>query len=205
MKKLTHHEHDKEQERRIRAAGVPIASESKMSEMPELLIRQRFDAYESTVFDTTGGAGLILPLTITSNMPIFVLSGVDIRLDSWPDFWFRPLEENASGEWPHYQFYGQSGRKFDREDCLNRFLPRQKEFRRSQVVCGLLLGLSLEPMPGNIGQCEPLRGTIKIYDQFEHEHSAAISLRADRMTARVVKPNPKRRRLFDCPDPESSK
>ena len=76
---------------RVQAAGVPVAIESSKDEASSLLIRQDFDAYESVIFNLNGGTGLILPIKITVDMPLFVFSGVDIRLSRWPDAWFRPL------------------------------------------------------------------------------------------------------------------
>jgi hypothetical protein len=186
-------------ERRIRAARIPIAPKIEKGEEPELLIRQDSDAYESTVFDATGGAGLILPLKIVPNIPVFVLSGFDIFLERWPNAWFRLLEQNGGDNWPHYNFHGRQELKFDRSQTMNHAVEGRKEFRRGHVVRGLLLGLSFNPIPDDICRGEILRGSIKILDQFEHAHSAPISLRVDREAERAFKPT-RRRRLFDRPD-----
>ena len=200
MKKLTPQEYKKDQElvRRIRAAGIPIIPETGSEEW--LSIRQDFEAYESTVFDIAGGTGLILPLEIVPHMPVFVFSGFDIRLERWSDGLFRPLEENCRGTWPNYEFSGLSDRKFHRSESVNRFIADRKEFRRGQPVHGKLLGSCSELMPYAIFRGSLLHGSIKIFDQFENEHSATISLRVHREDIRVPKPNPLRRRLFTRPD-----
>jgi hypothetical protein len=190
MKKVGLREREKGQEleRRIRAAGIPIVTEAK-EEAPELLIRQDFGAYESTVFDLAGAAGLILPLQITVNVPIFVLAGVAISLDRYPNLWFRPLDENPRDEWPHYAFYGRSELKFDRSETINRFVAAPREFRRGQVLRGLLLALSNDPLPEEIAFGETLRGALTIYDQFECKHVAKFALQADRSAVRNLKAN----------------
>lgn len=201
-KELTPREREKDRElvRRIQAAGIPIIVETGKDEVPDLLIRQDFDAYESMVFDVNGGAGLILPLRVTPNIPIFAFSGVDISVPRWANVWFRPLEDNHSREWPHYQFHGRSELKFDRRETINRFIFQQKQFRRGQAFHGLLLAFSYDPMPDELVRGEILRGSIKILDQFERGHSANISLRVDREAGQS---EPERRRQGLSARPES--
>jgi hypothetical protein len=201
MQKLTRRERDKEKELagRIQAAGIPLVVEPNKNEEPEILIRQDVEAYESTVFDVNGGAGLILPIRITPNVPVFELSGIDISLARWPNVWFRPLEENYGGEWPHYSFYGRSELNFDRRETINRVIEKPTEFRRGHTLHGLFLAFSSEPMPDEIVRGAVLHGSIKILDQFDHGHSAKITLRAHREAIRVPKLNPLRRKLFAHP------
>ena len=182
MKKSTSHETEKDRElaRRIRAAGIPILAESNKDEAPALLIRQDINAYESMVFDIDGGAGLILSLNIIPNIPVFVFSGVYIRVARWPSARFQPLEENYRGEWPHYDFYGRSELKFHRSETINRFLVDQKEVRRGCPMHGLLLAVSNDPLADDIARGEVLHGSIEVFDQFEQGHSAKIFLRVDR-------------------------
>ena len=136
------------------------------------------------VFDLNGGTGLILPLEIVPTIPAV---------------WFRALEENAGGEWPHYSFYGRLELKFHRSETINRLIAEHSKVRRGHPVQGLLLAYSYDPMPKNIID-EVLHGSIKILDQFECGHVAKISLRAYRQAEPVFKPNPFRRRLFSRPD-----
>jgi hypothetical protein len=196
-------EEDNELARRIQAAGVPIAIDAKEDELPELLIRQDIEgAYESALFDIGPCAGLTLPLRVTPGMPLFVFSGFDVRLDRWPQAWFRPLEENARNEWPHYQFFNERPwLKFDRSEVINRFMTERKQFHRGQPFQGLLLAFSYDPIPDDIILGELLRGSIAIQDQFENEHSIGISLRVDRTVGR--KPETLRRRpsIFSRRDP----
>ena len=202
MTKLTQYERRKGKELmdRIKAAGIPVAAESPKDEAPFLVIRQNFEAYESTIFSLNGGAGLILPLQITVDTPVFVFCGVDITLAKWPNVWFRPLTENDSDDWPHYNFYGRSNLKFHRDETINRILAEQRQFRRGDFLRGLLLAFSFEPMPDDIVRGAVLTGSIKIYDQFERENCGKISLSVDREAERVPKLNPLRRRLFSRPD-----
>lgn len=202
MKRLTSHARDKVRKvtRRLQAAGIPVV-ETKKNQEPAVLIRQDFEAYESMIFDANGGAGIIIPLTITSEAPTFVFARFHIALHRWANAWFRPLEENDGGEWPHYDFYGRSELKFDRNDTINRFIAERKEFPRGHAVHGLLLAFSYDRMPDDIILGQVLGGSIKIYDQFEHDCSARISLRVQQREAeRVLKPNPRRSRLFSRPD-----
>jgi len=185
---------------RVQAAGVPVAIESSKDEASSLLIRQDFDAYESVIFNLNGGTGLILPIKITVDMPLFVFSGVDIRLSRWPDAWFRPLEENDHDEWPHYEFWGRSELKFHRSDTINGLLGGRTPFRRGEFLPGLLLAFCHEPLPEDIVRGEVLRGSIEIFDHFEQKHSAKICLQVHREVERERKPNPRRERLFARPD-----
>jgi hypothetical protein len=188
---------------RVQAAGIPVAIESGKDEASSLLIRQDFDDYESVIFNLNGGTGLIVPIKITVDMPLFVFSGVDIRLSRWPDARFRPLEENDHGEWPHYEFWGRSERKFHRNETINRFLGGRTQFRRAEFLRGSLLAFCHEPLPEDIGRGEVLQGSITIFDHFEQMHSAKISLPVHREVERERKPNPKRERLFARPDFEA--
>lgn len=201
MKKTQYDRKKKDLMDRVQAVGIPVAVESKKDEAPSLLIRQNFDAYESMLFNFKGGTGLILPLKITVDTPLFVLCGVDISLARWPNVWFRLLEENDRGEWPHYQFPGRPHFKFNRSETINCILAEQKEFRRGQLPQGLLLASTLEPVPDDIVRGAVLKGSVKIRDQFENQNCGEIVLRADLEAERVYKPNPLRRRLFSCPDP----
>ena len=198
MLKRRDHERGEELARRVQAAGIPIV-EAKKDEVPELLIRQDFEAYESMVFDSNGGAGLILPLRITANVGVF-LSGVDIALDGWPNALFWPLEENWRGEWPHYEFYRQAAFKFHRSKVINQALAEQKELRCGHLCHGLLLAFSHEPMPDEFTYGATQRGSVGIYDQFERKHSEKISLRIHRQFELLPQPNPRRRSLFTRPD-----
>jgi hypothetical protein len=200
--KITQDERRKEKDLmdRIQAADVPVAVESKKGEAPSLLIRQDFDAYDSTLFNFDGGTGLILSLKITVDTPLFVLCGVDVSLASWPNVWFRLQEENDGGEWPHYQFQGRPHFKFDRRETINCILTEQKKFRRGELLHGLLLASTFDPIPDDIVRGAILKGSIKICDQFERENCGEISLSVDREAERVPKPNPLRRRLFSRPD-----
>ena len=130
---------------------------------------------------------------------MFVFSGFAIRLDNCPAVYFRWLEENAGGEWPHYTFYGRLELKFHRSETINRLIVERSKVRRGHPVQGLLLAYSYDPMPRDIID-EVLHGSIKILDQFERGHVAKISLRAYRQAEPVFKPNPSRPRLFSRPD-----
>jgi hypothetical protein len=163
----------------------------------------RLGAYvPAKIFDDNlnGGTGLILPIKITVEIPVFVFSGVDIRLSRWPDAWFRPLEENDRGEWPHYDFRCRSDLKFHRNETINWFLGGRTPFRRGEFLRGLLLAFCHDRLPEDIVRGEALRGSIGIFDHFEQAHSAKISLQVHREVERERKPHPRRERLFARPD-----
>lgn len=184
---------------RLQAAGIPIAAKVNHDEA-DLLIRQDNEAYESMVFDHNGGTGLILPLSITPNMPVFILSAVDFSLSRWPGVCFRPLDQNHRDEWPHYNFYGRSELKFSRSEIINRFLSDGKTFRRGHQLRGLLLASSYDRMPDELASGEVLQGEIKLYDQWERAHSGNINLRIHRELVRDRAPDPRRKRLSASPD-----
>jgi len=58
-------------------------------------------------------------------------------------------------------------------------------------------------MPDDLGRGDKLEGCVKIFDQFEHKHSAKIFLRVDRETERIPKLNPRRQGLFARRDSEA--
>jgi hypothetical protein len=202
MAKLTFEEREKCREltRRLQAAGIPVFEVEQAQELG-LLISQDISAYESMAFDFNTGTGLIIPLKITCDISYFVFQRFDIALARCQGTWFQPLEENDGGAWPHYDFYGRSNLKFDRSDTINRFIASQRQFRRGEMLKGLLLAFSYDRMPEDILQGEILRGSITICDQFAHNYSANISLRVQtREVEKVLKPNPRRSRLFSRPD-----
>jgi hypothetical protein len=189
-------EKSRELRRRFRAAGIPVSFESENDEVPELLIRQDFDTYDTFVFNFGARSGLILPLKIVPNISIFVFSSFDICLPRWPNAWFRLLEENVGDRWPHYQLGGRSEFKFSRAEVINRFIEGQKIVRRGHPIRGLLLATSHERLPDDLLRGDVLRGSIKIFDQFEHEHQADVSVRVDREVELEFEPDPRRERLF---------
>lgn len=200
MKRSTPRECEKDRElaRRIHAAGIPVFFEAKKDEVPELLIRHDFDAYESIVFNDGARTGLILPLRIVPNIPVFVFSAFEICLPKWTNVWFTPLEENLGNRWPHYQFCGRSELKFSRAEVINHSLTEQKTVHRGHQLRGLLLAFSPEQLPDDLIYSEVLLGSIKIFDQFEQAHCAKISLRVDRQAEREIRLGPQRQRLFVC-------
>ena len=200
MEKNFERERRQELMQRIRAAHIPVAPESEKCKIPEILISQDYEAYESTIFDLNGGSGLILPLRITSQMPLFVFSRFHIDLDLWSDVWFRALDENCREEWPAYEFYGRSNLKFSRSQCINHVIAEKREFRRGQTAKGLLLAISAEPVRDDIFRGTLLQVSIGIFDQFEHKHSARISLRVERENILLPTAHSSRRRLFSRPD-----
>jgi hypothetical protein len=178
-------ERERELFRRIKAAGIPIAEFPEREEDAQLLIKQNVDAYDSSIFELNGGAGLVVPLKIVPNIPIFVLSGIHIELDRWKDALFCPLQETEDCTWPRYEFAGRSELKFNRDDVLNRFLTRHTVRRRGHPIVGLFLAFSPIPMPSDIRAGEILEGSFRIYDQFDHAHSAKIHTRVERQAVPV--------------------
>jgi hypothetical protein len=168
--------------RRIQAAGIPVNVD--VAKDSALLIRQDFEAYESMIFDVNAGAGIVLPLKITPIMPEFVFSDFHVELPRWENAWFRLLEETDTSDWRHYEFYERSELKFNRDESMNRFVGDQRVMRRDRPATGLLLAFSSAPMPDDIKRGEMLEASLKIYDQFEHAHSASIRLRAERDAVR---------------------
>src|SRR5215831_6457883 len=185
MSKVAEDEKERELLRRAKAAGIPVESDTEQPRVSALLISQDTKARDSEVFDVNGGAGLVLALKIVPNIPVFVFSDFHFELDRWKDGWFQPLEEVEDPDWPRYEFHGQSHLKFSREDVLNRFITQEKIFHRGYPARGLLLAFSFAPMPDDIKRGETLEGVIRIYDQFEHRHSASVRVRADRQAVRV--------------------
>src|SRR5665213_4149688 len=151
MAKLASGEREKAREltRRLQAAGIPVVDVEQVKG-PDLLITQDFDAYESMAFDVNTGTGLIVPLKITCDVSYFVFQGFHIALDRWQGTYFRALEENDGNDWPHYDFYGRSNLKFDRGETINRFIASQRQFRRGEMLAGLLLAFSYGRMPEDI-------------------------------------------------------
>jgi hypothetical protein len=192
---------DRENQRRIQAAGIPIAVDTNHT---GLLIQHDVEAYDSTIFDLDGGAGLIVPVRIIPTTGVFFLTGVSIALNRWPEARFRPLEENWRGVWPHYEFYGRSDYKFHRSEVMNQLIADRKEIRPGHLCAGLLLAVSADPMPAEFGRGEFLSGSITVYDQFGREHVGKVSLRVHREVERVRQPDPRRRRLLALPDPKRS-
>jgi hypothetical protein len=200
---------DRDLVRRIVAAGVPVDVPKEEGERPPdgLFARQTRDL-ENSVFDLpSGGTGVTLALNITSNLPgVFVLNGFELTFAGWEGAYFELLQEAQDPVWPHFEFCGEPGRKFNAADVLNRRLGVQ--LRRGCRVRGFLLAWSLDAMPESITQGSTLTGRVHIFDQFDAKTSAAISLRVDRSGAKGYverkdlerKKRKPRKPLFECPD-----
>ena len=173
-------EKERELERRILSAGIPIPSGTEKQEIPALKICQDCAAYESSVFDINGGTGLVLPIKIISRMPVLVLTDFHVDLPRCAEAWFRLIEESNSPDWRHYEFHGRSALKFNRDEVIKRYVTDGNAIRVGYPVRGLLLAFSSAPMPDDIRRGERLQGSIRIYDQFEDAHGADISLCVER-------------------------
>ena len=187
--------------RRIRAAGRPIfIREDDVDPEPlpikALCVRQTGPVMGTSVFEYSGGTGVMIDLCITVNISGFAIGYFDLDLP-WPMKHFRWFEDPKDTYSPCYQFWG-TGLEFRRTRVLNHRADGRL-LSRGQTVEGLLLGSCMAFIPVKFRQGEIVTATLFIADQYEREYRTPVNLIVDR--SQSVKPHiRKEHNVFDCPD-----
>lgn len=194
--------------RQIRAAGILIDIPEDGPDAPSVpldgvLIRQTGAVFDSAAFDLAGGAGFMLSLVITINLPCFAISSFDLEVP-WGDtvrFLEDPLQVDGTSE--VYRFGGRDQLEFHREEVLNHYADVRRILPRGSSVTGLLLAIGHQGIPDDFRHGAYIPAFVTVYDQYSFKHRSPISLWADRSAKRRPTANPKakRKRLFECPDP----
>ncbi|HTP44140.1 MAG TPA: hypothetical protein VMJ13_06220 [Candidatus Acidoferrum sp.] len=196
--------------RRIRAAGRPIhipEDDREVRSLPTdaLRVRQTGSIIESTAFDWGGGTGFKINLIVTSRMPGFAVSHIELGLH-WKQTYFNWLEDPAEIDGPSrcYRFGVDSPFEFPRDMVLNHRLKVTQPFSAGESAKGLLLGYGFDSIPAEFSQGKMIPGFLVLYDQFSHPYHAPIELWTDRTTKnlRPARASSKRKGgLFDKRDP----
>jgi hypothetical protein len=196
--------------RRIRAAGRPIhipEDDGEVRSLPSdaLWVRQTGGIMESSVFDWGAGAGFKINLVITSKMPGFAVSRVELEVP-WQQTYFWWLEDPVLLDGPSqcYRFVGNQVREFSRELVINHRLQVTRPFSAGESVEGFLLGVGSDPIPETYPQGEMIPADLVLYDQFARRYGVSVELWSDRITknSRPARWSERRRGgLFDKRDP----
>jgi hypothetical protein len=129
----------------------------------------------------------------------FVLSGVDLYL-AWKNAPAPLLPDPADSNAPRiYKFSKYGASQYDKGEVI---FQSDKTLRRGQQLEGFLLATDPDPIPAEIRHGTDVTANLRIFDQFDHEHSYDLDLSVDRSAEWGPKPAaPKsRRRLFHQPD-----
>jgi hypothetical protein len=186
--------------RKLQLAGV-IPQNSLVCEQTNetIVIRQDDELVGSRVMVTEDGATCyILSVTISSNLPSpFPISGYSLDVP-WPNSaiqWVMEAKRNSKGRrcyrLPSFDY------DFRRAEVLNH---RKPTLRRGQRLTGLLLGVSLSPVPPSyaFGQLIPV--TLTVTDEFDRSFSQEIQLFVDTSAKLVSKKWRKRPSIMDLID-----
>jgi hypothetical protein len=168
--------------RRIRAAGVPIhiaEDDEKTGCMPSdgLIVRQQGAVADSTAFEFEAGTGFIINLAITVSVPSMAISYFGLDLP-WEKINFRwlpdPLESGDDSML--YKFAGKDSLAFERSEVMNHYADVRQMLQHGRSIAGLLLGLSMEPIPDEFRTGTLVPATVVIGDQFSREFRSEVSL-----------------------------
>jgi hypothetical protein len=196
--------------RRIRSAGRLIHipqddGETRCIPSEALRVRQTGGVIESTAFDWGAGTGFKIYLVVTSNIPGFAVSHIELELP-WKKTSFWWLEDPLVIDGPSrcYRFVGNAILEFPRELVINHRLQVTQPFSAGASVKGFLLGVGSDPIPEEFSQGKMIPAFVVIYDQFTGKYPVPVELWADRTTRnlRPLRSSVRRKgRLLDKRDP----
>jgi hypothetical protein len=177
--------------RRIRSAGRLIHipqddGETRCIPSEALRVRQTGGIIESTAFDWGAGTGFKIYLVVTSNIPGFAVSHIELELP-WQQTYFYWLEDPLVIDGPSrcYRFFGNQSLEFERDLVLNHRLKVTQPFSAGESAEGFLLGLGFEPIPEVFTQGKMILAFVVIYDQFARKCRVPVKLWADRSTRNI--------------------
>jgi hypothetical protein len=194
--------------RRIRAARIPIPIDEGGRDTPHdpppgLFVYLDGARTESCAFDYLGGAGYVIKLVITVNLPHFAISefGLELPWEAHVRWLVDPVE--IGGRADVYRFSPDYALEFERHEVLNQCANVELMWKIGKSCKGYLLGVGDVPIPDEFQQGEMIPAFLIVYDQFVREHRSPISLWRDGTIKPVRHGQPGNRRkgrLFDCRD-----
>jgi hypothetical protein len=188
--------------RQIREAGRPIViaeddTPGFCEPSRDVLINQTGGGLETRAFDHSGGTAWLISISIAVKKPGFAISSFAIETP-WEKMGFcwiaDPLERTTD------RIYRLDSLRFDRDEILNHRAD-SKRLQRGTFMDGFLLGTDMATIPKKF-RCREVDVILVIYDQFDQQHRASLTMLVDRVTKQQSKPRTKRAGLFECPDPE---
>lgn len=173
--------------RRLRDAGCPIQSdEDKTSVRPApggLIVRQVGGVTESRAFDLDcRGTGYMLDIEIVSDVPGRVTMCEIMLILPWEDSlfsWLPDPAESAPAE-SLYRFPGKNPLEYPRQMVINHRTYERGRLRRGDLIRGLLLATSPEPIPDRFHHGASVSAELQIFDQWEQCFHSDVSLWVDR-------------------------
>jgi hypothetical protein len=189
--------------RRMRAAGVPLElnDDDRAGTCPPAIgLSIEWNAVGIAQEIGTISTGYIVDMYIVPNLPwpVEIRSAV---LDlPWADPHFQwicdPAENGAK-----YGMYWLPGTDlgYSRDRIINHIIGSGKALTRGRSLSGILLGHGMR-MPESVSHGNEVPAFLRVFDQFGREFSAAMPLRADRLSSKSQTRKSKRKPLFSCPD-----
>jgi hypothetical protein len=75
-----------------------------------------------------------------------------------------------------YKFAGKNSLAYERDQVLNHHADVRQILQHGRSILGLLLGISMEPIPDEFRTGTLVPATVVIADQFSREYRAKVSL-----------------------------
>jgi hypothetical protein len=196
---------DLDLERELKAAGVISLEVMNLDSIGEIAIRQDSALCSTRVLETKVGITcFVLDVTITSSLSTaFPLRDYSLEVP-WenPNFYWVPDPRERDPRIRSYQL-PDCDLAFARKQVLNHRLPTIMPYQRLR---GVLLGMSLDPIPSCYASGAVLLAKLLVTDEVNRSFSGELLLQVDRTARLTSKRVMKRQRLFDQPDkPESDK
>lgn len=119
-----------------------------------------------------------------------------------PGFEWLPGTDSVGNTLPMYTFPREPGLSYPREEVLNHHIGRKAGLERGDLIDGLLLGVSYEPIPAKFRHGCEISVSLRICDQLQRSYSTDILVRVDRClaTTRTDSRNKPRRNLLSKRD-----
>lgn len=190
--------------RKLQHLGIPLEYDEKKNP-PPVLICQVGGLLENSVFSLKGGGmGVILNVSITSDLPNFAISRFELGLP-WTDPNFRWLTDPAENSTAGVSAYWFPGTQlfFDHDIVLNHRSTICTNLPRGHSIEGLLLGLGYETIPAELPHGKTVPAFLTVVDQYEQQYSQELELWIDRSLERSATNASKSRRksLLESRDP----
>jgi len=176
----------------LERSGIPLEPaeyRARRSCGKGLVIQQVGSIATNVIFPLNAySVGYILELAIVSDVPgKAIITDVTLEVPwrtAWceglPGFEWLPGTDSVGNKLPMYAFPGETGLTYPREEVLNHQIGRKGGLRRGDLIEGLLLGVSYEPIPAKFRHGCEISVPLRICDQLGHSYSADFQLRVDR-------------------------
>jgi hypothetical protein len=141
----------------------------------------------------------VLSLRILGLVPKLILQGFELSSPAWPLNAYildDPTVSNSACEFYHLL----DGEKFYREEILNHRVEGEGRLGRGDVMEGLLLAESFDPVPSKYTDHTFMPLCLSIANQFDEVHKSTFGIQVERIPPRIQPRAERRSTLYDGAD-----